>query len=207
MLKVFLTNLGRYNEGALIGEWLELPISFADFVDVMERIGIDGVQYEEYFISDYDCDILNLTDKLGEYENIEALNYLAGKLDAMPDYEKEIYEAALETGEHCGNVYELIELTDQLDSFMLLSSVNDDDDLGRYYVEECCIDTSSMGALANYIDYDSFGRDIRLEEGGIFSGHGYIVQLEDSFCPFDLTDVPEEYKLTAPDEETEVQYV
>ncbi|WP_413788539.1 antirestriction protein ArdA, partial [Providencia stuartii] len=25
MISVFITNLGKYNEGELVGEWLELP--------------------------------------------------------------------------------------------------------------------------------------------------------------------------------------
>lgn len=31
-----------------------------------------------------------------------------------------------------------------------------------------------MGALSNYIDYESFGRDIRFDESGVFTDHGYV---------------------------------
>lgn len=27
MMNIYLTNLGKYNEGYLIGEWVELPIT------------------------------------------------------------------------------------------------------------------------------------------------------------------------------------
>lgn len=27
MMNIYLTNLGKYNEGQLIGEWVELPVS------------------------------------------------------------------------------------------------------------------------------------------------------------------------------------
>ena len=48
---------------------------------MFERIGIGqkddfGQPYEEWFITDYDCYVDGLYDKLGEYENLDELNYL-----------------------------------------------------------------------------------------------------------------------------------
>jgi hypothetical protein len=45
-MKIFLTNLGKYNEGELIGEWVELPVSQEELQKVFERIGINE-EYEE----------------------------------------------------------------------------------------------------------------------------------------------------------------
>ena len=201
MLQVYLTNLGLYNEGELRGEWVDLPVSFADFTDVLERIGIDGVEYEEYFITDYDCDVSGLTERLGEYENLEALNVLASKLSDLQEYQVELLEAALELGEHCDDVYELIELIDGMeDNYDFLPGVYDDGDLGTYWVEESgCYDTKSLGPLANYIDYERFGRDIRYDEGGVYTDHGYICCRGGSWSTFDPDDIPDEYRLH-PDE-------
>lgn len=49
---------------------------------VFDRIGIGqkddfGFPYEEWFITDYDCYVDGLYDKLGEYANLDELNYLA----------------------------------------------------------------------------------------------------------------------------------
>lgn len=49
---------------------------------VFDRIGIGqkdafGCPYEEWFITDYDCYVDGLYDKLGEYANLDELNYLA----------------------------------------------------------------------------------------------------------------------------------
>ena len=52
MMNIYLTNLGKYNEGQLIGEWVELPVSNEELQKVFERIGINE-EYEEYFITDY----------------------------------------------------------------------------------------------------------------------------------------------------------
>ncbi len=38
-MKIYLTNLGKYNEGYLVGEWVHLPISSEDLKEVFDRIG------------------------------------------------------------------------------------------------------------------------------------------------------------------------
>lgn len=39
-LEAFITNLGKYNEGKLIGEWLKFPTTPEELQNVFERIGI-----------------------------------------------------------------------------------------------------------------------------------------------------------------------
>ncbi|MDP4468691.1 antirestriction protein ArdA [Staphylococcus hyicus] len=51
--RIYVTNLGKYNEGEPIGQWLDLPASKKDFEKVLNNIGI-GKIYEEYFISDWE---------------------------------------------------------------------------------------------------------------------------------------------------------
>lgn len=70
--EAFITNLGKYNEGELVGEWVKFPTTSEELQKVFERIGIGskdefGNPYEEWFISDYDCYVSGLYDKLGEY--------------------------------------------------------------------------------------------------------------------------------------------
>ena len=36
----FITNLGKYNEGALVGEWVKFPTTAEELKKVFERIGI-----------------------------------------------------------------------------------------------------------------------------------------------------------------------
>lgn len=48
-MKVYVANLGKYNEGELVGAWFTLPI---DPDDMAERIGLNNT-YEEYAIHDY----------------------------------------------------------------------------------------------------------------------------------------------------------
>lgn len=76
----FITNLGKYNEGELIGEWVKFPTTAEEIKAALDSIGIGqkddfGYAYEEWFITDYDCYVDGLYDKLGEYVNLDELNY------------------------------------------------------------------------------------------------------------------------------------
>ena len=66
MMNIYLTNLGKYNEGELVGEWVKLPVSDEELQEVFKRIGINK-EYEEYFITDYECDFY----EIGEYEKLK----------------------------------------------------------------------------------------------------------------------------------------
>ena len=85
--EAFITNLGKYNEGALVGEWVKFPTTHENLQDVFKRIGIDGIRYEEWFITDYDCYVEGIYDVLGEYESLDELNYLAASIEAMDKYD------------------------------------------------------------------------------------------------------------------------
>jgi len=52
-----------------------------------------------------------------------------------------------------------------------------------------------MGSLANYIDYESFGRDVYLDEGGDYTPEGYIYNSEGSINEDYDGYVPDEYKV------------
>ena len=198
----FITNLGKYNEGALVGEWVKFPTTAEELKQVFERIGIGakddfGQTYEEWFITDYDCYVDGLYDLLGEYANLDELNYLASKLDDMSQDEYERFQAAMEIGDHTGSIQELINLTENLDCYDIYPDIHDHDDLGRYYIEE--LDAMQVPEhLPNYIDYEAYGRDIALEESGQFTDLGYVRDTGDSFHEYydgERGSIPEEYRV------------
>ena len=198
----FITNLGKYNEGELVGEWVKFPTTAEELKKVFDRIGIGqkddfGQPYEEWFITDYDCYVGALYDKLGEYENLDELNYLASKLDEMGEGEYAQFQAAMEVGDHSGSLQEIINLTDNLDCYDLYPSIQDYDDLGRYYIDE--LDAMQVPEhLRNYIDYEAYGRDVALEESGDFTDLGYIRDTGSSFHEYydgEPGSIPEEYRV------------
>ena len=198
----FITNLGKYNEGELVGEWVKFPTTAEELKKVFDRIGIGqkddfGQPYEEWFITDYDCYVGALYDKLGEYENLDELNYLAAKLEEMGQGEYAQFQAAMEVGDHSGSLQEIINLTDNLDCYDLYPSIQDYDDLGRYYIEE--LDAMQVPEhLRNYIDYEAYGRDVAMDESGDFTDLGYVRDTGSSFHEYydgEPGSIPEEYRV------------
>lgn len=197
----YITNLGKYNEGDLVGEWVKFPTSPEEIQEVFERIGIGstdefGQPYEEWFITDYDMYVEGLYDKLGEYENLDELNYLANVIEDMDDFDYKKFCAAIEHGEYTSSLRDIINLAQGLDAYEFIPATSDQE-LGTYFIEECGIyDTSSMGPLADYIDYEAYGRDIRLEQGGMYTDQGYIALIGSvAEIYVDKDDIPDEYLL------------
>ena len=73
ILEAYITNLGKYAEGQLVGGTLKFPTTTEEVQSLLKRIGVDGVRYEEIFITSFDSDVLGLHEHLGEYENIDEL--------------------------------------------------------------------------------------------------------------------------------------
>ena len=208
-----VTNLGKYNEGELVGEWVKFPITEEEMQKVFERIGIGtkdefGQVYEEWFITDYECPVHGVYDMLGEYESLDKLNYLASRIEELDKWEQEKFVAIMESGcDEVSDIDDLINLTYNLDNFDFLPSITDESDLGYYYVHEAGIySEKDLGPLANYIDYERFGRDIAMDENGRFTDEGYIRTTGGSWDRYfdgSLDDIPDEYRITGSGSEPE----
>ena len=83
-IKIFLTNLNKYNKGILMGEWVKLPVGEDELEAVIERIGIRN-GYEEYFITDYESSIANL--EISEYTSVSEVNELARQMEELADWD------------------------------------------------------------------------------------------------------------------------
>ena len=96
------------------------------------------------------------------------LSALASILE-FDDDELKALDAAIEYYGHY-----LKETTEKIknNEYILLQDVDDDDELGQFYCDEGFCDIPDW--LENYIDYESFGRDIRLNSQGFFSNYGWF---------------------------------
>ncbi|MWP46300.1 antirestriction protein ArdA [Gilliamella sp. Pas-s27] len=195
MISVFITNLEKYNEGKLIGEWLELPTTPEKVKQCFKQIGIDSVNYKEFFLSGYKSSIYGITNYISENSNLNELNYLACKLDELSHDEMEIYEAAIDISGYVNSIADLINLADNLDCFQCLYNISNEYDLGFYWIAESgCYSLKELGNLTNYFDYEKYGRDIALEQSGTFYSGNYIYYTGESFSSdYDGKSVPEEY--------------
>lgn len=200
--EAFITNLGKYNEGELVGEWVKFPTTSEELQKVFERIGIGskddfGNPYEEWFISDYDCYVDGLYEKLGEYENLDELNYLASKLDELDDHDYNHFQAAMQISDYTGSIKDVINLIDNLDKYEIYPGVESNADLGHYYIEELGM-MEVPDYLADYIDYEAYGRDVAINEMGQFTDYGYVRDTQESFTEYydgDRENIPDEYRV------------
>lgn len=168
MLNAFITNLGKYNEGYLIGEWISLPISEEELESVKQRIGINDL-YEEWFFTDYESDIYPIS-KLGEYTSIESLNAIAEKLEELESNgQLEELEAALD-------FYDWDEAIEKVENGEVYQigeddTCNFDANVGYAEVDSCGgVDQLPREILERYFDYESFGRDCKLEGYSHYTG-------------------------------------
>lgn len=198
LIDAWIGNLGKYNEGELVGEWVTFPTDSETIQKTFENIGINE-EYEEFFIADYDLlDTPSLNSILGEYTSLEELNYLAFTLDDLSPDDLEKFDACIEYGVvSVGSLKDAINVAENMDCYVLYSDIEDKYDLGYYYVHEVGgYDLDSMGNLSNYIDYEAFGRDIAYQQIGEFTSYGYLEEV-DSMTTYYLSahDIPDEAHL------------
>ena len=136
VFEAYITNLGKYAEGQLVGETLKFPATTEEVQSLLKNIGVDGVRYEEFFITAFDGDVMGLYDYLTEYENLDELNHLAHLISELDSDEIETLEAVLNKGDHTSSVADIINLVHNLDCYDLHPGVTDDETLGRIYVED-----------------------------------------------------------------------
>ena len=54
LFEAYITNLGKYNEGELVGETLKFPTTTEEVQGLLKRIGVDGVRYRKITAKEHD---------------------------------------------------------------------------------------------------------------------------------------------------------
>ena len=198
VFEAYITNLGKYAEGQLMGETLKFPATTEEVQSLLKNIGVDGVRYEEFFITAFDGDVMGLYDYLTEYENLDELNHLAHLISELDSDEIETLEAVLNKGDHTSSVADIINLVHNLDCYDLHPGVTDDETLGRIYVEDMELLDVPDNVLP-YFDFEAYGRDMRINEGGHFAPGGYVFNNGGSFVEqyHGMEDIPPEHRIFA----------
>ena len=130
--------------------------------EVAERFGYEGQEIEVTIDSIEGLPTLNCEDLTLDLANSIAEN--------VEDVDEDIVLSVIETESSDPSYLDSYDF----DDCYLYPEVATDRDLGEYLVEELGVELSKEKLLL-YLDYEKFGRDVRLEEGGSFVDKGYFV--------------------------------
>lgn len=164
MFRIYLTNLGKYNEGELVGKWIDLPIDDDDLEKVYEEIKIDFNEYEEVFITDFENDYGYHVD---EYDSIEELNEIADEFEHLTAYETDIVKVLIDQGGYTAE-----DALDKKDNVIVYSDCYTMEDVARQYAESVGLLDEVPDYLQSYFDYEAYGRDMEISGQFYYGGDG-----------------------------------
>ena len=155
---VYVGTYGKYNDGSLCGLWIDLSTFFGK-----PKRQADNDDYDEFinFCQAIHADESDPELMAQDYECFPRQWYSEGFM-SEEDFEhiKEYTEMCDKHGAEAVDDY--MELHDELDNFeeAYCGEWDSEEDFARHIVEECYDLERTMGNLANYFDYEAFGREL-----------------------------------------------
>lgn len=189
---IYLTNLGAYNNGVLLGEWVDLStITKEEIKKLFYRIGLvkdmsftsineanpvlvsKGLISEEYFITDYEFDSeeKDVFAPIDEYATFASLIKMQDEYDSLSseDRVKLIAYAEAEHQIHC--LKDLEEAEDAIKDYDLLLGVYNEDQLSDWLTDNGFLNIPEE--YEPYFDFEAYASDYA-EEYGTFTSVGFL---------------------------------
>lgn len=189
-----VANLGKYNAGVLTDTALPFPTTKERVRAALQKIGVDGLRYEEIIILDYSIGVKGVARALGEFTHIDELNYLASRLNELDPEELMKFTAAVEHGEYASSAEELINLTYNLDHYELYP-VQNAEEYGLWLVDELMV-LQLPEQARDYFDFEAYGEATAINEGGTFTSYGYMLAGPEPLQKvYDGQHIPEQYQV------------
>ena len=182
MSKVFVVYVSPLEMGSTEDKLVDLPTEQEALSALLLKMGQDRPLYVE--VSDY-CGRDFLMEHLPEDMDLTELNLLAGKLAALDPIREAAFEGLvrmdLDKGQTDLPLCRLIDLANSADCCHVAPGVGNDGQLGRFYVDNDfpVLPSGLPEEVYEVLDYAAIGRKARMEEGGVFTSGGYVVQHSD----------------------------
>ena len=170
------------------GVELTFPVSQYEMMDAFEQIHTKSPgdvywQVDEFYCFDY------LAPHLDESMSIFEFNSLTEQLSKLDERQETALEGLLQmqadkhVQENSGiiTVPELMMLAANVNRCHVLADIHTDEDLGKFYVKNGFredLDALPDSAYA-LLDYAKIGKQMREDEAGTFTPHGYVVRTEE----------------------------
>lgn len=171
-MTIYITDLGAYNNGYLIGEHISLPMDEDDLKSKIDKILSIGAkacgdtEHEEIFITDFECDFM----EIGEYDDPYKLNEIAAKMERMNDHFKKITKFLLSN-----NLVSCLNQAIEESENVIVHENSTLENVAYEFVNECYDLDSLPSIISSNIDYKSIARDMEIE-GRYFEVEGDIYE-------------------------------
>lgn len=173
MLKVYLSNIATSE-----GLWLAFPMGSQERQEAM-KFGGEGTNEIGAATSPLEglkTHLEGMTLQPGQ--GIRELEFLDQHTDCMTEKEKSIFQAALEI-EKPRSVMEIVNLSCNLDKFVLYEGVSSHEELGRRVLGN----EEMPEKVALYLDYGAAGEKYAGSHAGCFTDLGYVVRTGEALEP------------------------
>lgn len=157
-VRVFIVNLGYYNQGKPTGKWFTPPL-YPDAIAEQLELKNDS---EEYAIHDYEAPF-----EIDRFDSIDEINRKYAALERLEEYDFGSDVSAL-IGEWFRSIEELAENAGDIVMYKGLSNMAE---FAQEAVESGAIFGDLPDAVQRYIDYEAIGRDLELEGNYLVTNH------------------------------------
>ena len=163
MLQVFITDLAAYNAGSLVGRWVQLPLDSFSLSQAISEVltegeyAVDEENHEEYFITDYTWEDIDLKE-IDEYENIYDLN---NELRLVTDLNRDQLKAVKFLLDE-GITSDIEDAICRAEDVTIHHNYTMED-IAYDLLHECYNLETIPSIIANNIDYDGIARDLEYE--------------------------------------------
>jgi hypothetical protein len=170
------------------GVELTFPVSRYEMMDAFEQIHTKSPgdvywQVDEFYCFDY------LAPHLDESMSIFEFNSLIEQLSKLDERQETALEGLLQmqvdkhVQENSGiiTVPELMMLAANVNRCHVLADIHTDEDLGKFYADNDFLPELNdlPDSVYDLLDYAKIGKQMREDESGVFTPHGYVVRTEE----------------------------
>ncbi len=187
---VYVQNLGKYNEGYLVGDWIGLPQSEEVLDDFLKDRVCINENYEEYEIADidnfpFDNDVYEMI----QWGGLHKANNIAVLYSQLTDFQKEALDVficnygSLSYTELCNAIIKIDDIPYYSYEFEGMQYIdNEYEKLGRTFAETNGITSKLRELNIEYcFDYEKYGKDYSYDYGVGKNGYlsnNYSIDLE-----------------------------
>lgn len=147
-MRVYVADLGKYNEGDLVGDWVELPVDDVD--ETLREIIYYDPQERDHALHDWE----DIPFPINEYMSLHQVNEMAEAVANFSKEELEVLEVICDDG--IADFEGAVEMVKNSE-YRIYWDCKDMSDVARIIIEEQGVLKCLPESYQGYFDYESYG--------------------------------------------------